>query len=115
MKRLSCIPSKYGRTNEISSGKWRKPEDRTFQKDRGQMNFEELIKQMQNSETIKEIHDKLLAIVMTSEVASPEWNYAWDLLRNHIDHFKYLSLERKDRLAMERMNTPQPPLKCCQN
>lgn len=69
---------------------------------------------------IKVVYEQLLLMVTCAEVNSVEWNYAWDLLRSHIDHFKYRQLEQealKPQLAMPRiaqcMPIEQPPLECC--
>lgn len=52
---------------------------------------------------IRAIYTQLMMIVNSAKINSPEWNYAWDMLRSHIDHFKYRQLE----LAA---NAPQKPI-----
>lgn len=62
---------------------------------------------------IKVVYEQLLLMVTCAEVNSVEWNYAWDLLRAHIDHFKYRQMELQ--CNMPQTLKPQPPLQCCQN
>jgi len=61
---------------------------------------------------VQGIYNTLLQIVTECPINSPEWNYGWDMLRNHVDHFKYKEMERCNR---PQMAIPQPPLEvpCC--
>ncbi len=64
------------------------------------------------AEQVHGIYKTLLLIVTDSPISSPEWNYGWDMLRNHVDHFKYKEMEKCNR---PQMAIPQPPLEaaCC--
>jgi len=63
---------------------------------------------------IKNVYSSLMGILLEAEVGSPEFNYAWDMLRNHVDHFKYRQMELKEGRELQMLR-PQPPLEgaCC--
>jgi len=64
------------------------------------------------SSLIKNVYSNLMGILLEAEVGSPEFNYAWDMIRNHVDHFKYREMDVRNPPQMLR---PQPPLEvpCC--
>lgn len=64
-------------------------------------------------QNIKIIYEQLMLIINNSEINSPEWNYSWDVLRSHIDHFKYRQMELVANIPQKPLE--HAPLQCCQN
>lgn len=61
---------------------------------------------------VQGIYTTLLQIVTECPISSPEWNYGWDMLRNHVDHFKYKEMDRCNRPQVA-INPSPLEASCC--
>jgi hypothetical protein len=60
------------------------------------------------SKQAQTIFEESLEMLVASDIGSKDFNYAWDILRAHVDHFRYNQICEESKPQV--INQLQPPL-----